>query len=333
MRRLTALLIIVSACSGGTTQATLGTTAATTPESTTAAERQWDLSRPFVGFSLSPATYDEPGFNEFFARASEAGSLIAWVGAWTDIDRGATLVTRLADEHGYVPVIVTGFPTEDGLRVLPDDDRAIVETVRDFVAEHPIPYLGFGVETNAFLSEKAPRDFERFVELFADVAEAVHGISPETVVFPGFQLERLRGLKGGLFGDEQTKPEWELIDRFPTADAIGFTTYPGLIFSDPEEMPSDYYSEILDHVDKPVVFTEIGWQAGGDLAEWTGTPEKQASFVEVQVSEISEWADMAIWSFLWDQPRAPRAFETMGLLSSDGEERPGYRSWTEQFGR
>lgn len=332
MRRVIVLLLIVTACGDGSGAVVTETTATTATTPTAVAENRWDLSKPFAGFSLSPASYDEKGFDEFFEVAPRAGSLVAWVGAWTDIDGGATLVTELADEHGYVPVIITGFPTQDGLRVLPEDNQDLVDTVRDFVAEHPIPFLGFGVETNAFLWEKAPEDFERFVELFADVADAVHEVSPETVVFPGFQLERLRGHKGGLFGEESTEPEWELVDRFPTADAIGFTTYPGLVFTDPEEMPSDYYSDVRERVDKPVVFTEVGWQAGGDLAEWTGTPDKQASFVEGQVAEMANWAEMVVWSFLWDQPRAPRAFITMGLLSSDGGKRPGFEAWTDQFG-
>lgn len=332
MRRAIAFLLVVTACSNGSGVEVTATTEANATTVTAAKEQLWDVSTPFVGFSLSPGSYDEVGFNEFFETAPEAGSLVAWVGAWTDIDGGATLVTGLAEEHGYVPVIITGFPTQDGFRVLPEDEQALVDAVEGFVAEHPVPFLGFGVETNAFLWEKAPEDFERFVELFADVADAVHGVSPETVVFPGFQLERLRGLKGGLFGDEPTEPEWELIDRFPNADAIGFTTYPGLVFTDPEEMPSDYYSQIRERVDKPVVFTEVGWQAGGDLAEWSGTPEKQASFIVGHVVEMAGWAEMLVWSFLWDQPRAPRAFVTMGLLTSQGEQRPGFGAWTEQFG-
>lgn len=333
MRRLMVVFLIVTACSNASAGTSTNETKPPAMTSSSVATGQpWDLSRPFVGFSLSPRSYDESGFDEFFATAPEAGSLVAWVGAWTDLDEGGTLVTGLADEHGYVPVVVTGFPTEDGLRVLPEDGEALVETVAGFVAQNPVPYLGFGVEINAFLWEKAPDDFERYVDLFARVSDAVHEVSPETKVFPGFQLERLRGLKGGLFGDEPTEPEWELLERFPSADAIGFTTYPGLVFTDPGEMPSDYYSEIFERVDQPVVFTEVGWQAGGDLGDWSGTPEKQASFVENQVSEIGQLAEMVIWSFLWDQPRAPRAFITMGLLSSEGEERPAYQTWVSQFG-
>ena len=337
MRRLTILLLTAAACSGGAvdgaTTVPAPTNAPTTTGPTTASVQSWEPSDPFVGFSLSPSSYDEAGFNRFFERAPDSGSLVAWVGAWTDLEEGGALVTMLSEKHDYVPVIVTGFPTEEGLRVLPEDGDDVVDAVAAFVSENPVPFLGFGVEVNSFLWEKAPGEFERYVEIFDEVATAVHEVSPETKVFPGFQLERLKGLKDGLFGEERTAAAWELVERFPMADAIGFTTYPGLVFAHPDDMPAGYYDEILEHTDKAIVFTEVGWQAGGDLAEWSGTPEKQASFVDDQVPKLARLAEMVIWSFLWDQPSAPPAFATMGLVSSDGDERPAYSVWMNHFGR
>lgn len=164
------------------------------------------------------------------------------------------------------------------------------------------------------------------------MAEAVHEVSPGTKVFPGFQLERLRGLKGGVFGDEPSAGNWDLVDGFPGADAIGFTTYPGLVFTDPEEIPPEYYSEIFDYVSKPIVFTEVGWQAGGELGDWSGTPRAQASYVADWLPEMADMAEVTIWSFLWDQETAPQAFATMGLIDADGTARPALEVWERQFG-
>lgn len=327
MRRVAVLALVLSAC------ATTPASGPTSEVTSTSISTTWDTSSPFVGFSLSPASYDETGFNEFFERVDEGADLVAWVGAWQEIDRGGTLVYELASQHRYVPVVVTGFPTDaDGFREIPDEAGEMIATVTGWLADHPVPFFGFGVEVNSFLHDKAPDDFEWFVTVFPEVAAAVHEASPNTVVFPVFQLEHLRGLEDGLFGGERTAPEWELIDRFPEADAIGFTTYPGLIHRTPPSVPEGYYEEILDHTDKPVVFTEVGWQAGGELGEWTGTPKNQEDFVVDRLPELARMSEMVIWSFLYDQEAGGPAFQTMGLVDQEGNERPAWGAWVEVFG-
>jgi hypothetical protein len=318
VRRLLLLLLLISllatACAGQPTTS------------------DWDTSSPFAGFALSPPSLDQGGFEDYFDRIELGADLVAWVGAWQNID-DATSVYEMAEERGYVPVVVTGFPTgTDGLREVPEDPSELLEKVSNWVADHPVPFLGFGVEVNAFLYERAPEDFEWFVDTFPEIVASVHEVSPDTIVFPGFQLERLRGLKGGLFGEADTLPVWDLIDRFPDADAIGFTSYPGLIFTAPDQIPSDYYTEITAHTDKPIVFTELGWQAGGDLLEWSGTPEKQAEFVTTQVAQLAEMSEMIIWSFLYDQQVGGAPFETMGLIDNAGTERIAWHAWLEIFG-
>jgi hypothetical protein len=321
VRRALVLLVVLAACT------------ATSDPTTTTEPVSWDTTAPFVGFSLSPLSYDQAGFDEFFARSDDAADLVAWVGAWGNLEQGGTLVYDMSFDYGFVPIVVTGLPTDaGGLRVIPEDSDEMIDTIRGWVADHPVPFLGFGVETNSFLSEKAPEDFEWFVGAFPQLARAVHDVSPETVVFPGFQLERLRGMKDGLFGGERTEPNWELIDRFPDADVIGFTTYPGLIFSTPASMPDDYYEEIHQHTEKPIVFTEVGWQAGGELGEWTGTPRTQADFVTDRLPELAGMSQMVVWSFLYDQEAGGPPFQTMGLIDSNGSERTGWGRWLEIFG-
>lgn len=321
VRRALLVLVVLSACT-------------TTSDVTTTTEgASWDIAPPFVGFSLSPPSYDQSGLDAFFEKTVDAADLVAWVGAWTDLEQGGTLVYDLSSDYGYVPVVVTGLPTDaNGRRVIPEDSEEMIDAIRGWVADHPVPFLGFGVETNSFLWEKAPDDFEWLVETFPELARAVHGVSPDTVVFPGFQLERLRGLKDGLFGGSRTEPDWALIDRFPDADAIGFTTYPGLIFSTPASMPDDYYEEIRDNTDKPLVFTEVGWQAGGELGDWSGTPQSQDRFVRERLPELAGMSEMIVWSFLHDQEAGGLAFQTMGLIDSSGVERPAWDTWLEIFG-
>jgi hypothetical protein len=179
------------------------------------------------------------------------------------------------------------------------------------------------------LAEKSPEDFEKFVRLFAGTYDAVKQKSPDTKVFTIFQLEHVKGLKGGLYGgvNDPAAADWALIDRFPKADLVGFTTYPGLIYKDPSGIPADYYVEIRNHTSKPVAFTEIGWQSEAWPAGWESGDVEQAAFV-TRFFELTGSLDkeMAIWSFLYD-PAAPKPFDSMGLIKKDGTVRPSWNAW------
>lgn len=281
-----------------------------------------------VGFAFSPPSSEPAGVEAFFDRAASLGQTVAWVGPWTDLDRVGTVMYDQAVAHGLAPVIVIGFPDgPDGVREVPTDAGSFVESVSAWVEEHPIPLLGIGVETDTAIYEVSHEAFDRYVDLFARTADAVHAVSPDTRLFPGFQLERIRGLRGGLYGGETGADRWSLTDRFPKADLIGFSTYPGLIFTSPNEIPDDYFSQVAGSLAKPLVFTEIGWQAGGELGPWTGSDAAQAEFISDWLPQITASADVAIWSFLWDPVGAPSPFDTMGLIDGEGSERMGLSVW------
>lgn len=326
------LAFLVAGC--GTTETPLdaGTRSGEGAGSASTAVIEKDAGTRLAGFALSPPELTGEGLVTFFEEASESAFVAAWIGPWTDLnakDSAARVAVELAVDHGLIPVIITGFPPDgQGGRLMPDDPAPLFDAIEVFLSDHPVPYLGVGVEIDLFMGDHDPADLERFVAWFPELVSRVHEASPSTSVFPGFQLERTRGLKGGLFGgvNDPSDHGWDLIARFPDADAIGFTTYPGLVFTDPSDLPADYYSSLRAVTDKPVLFTEVGWQAGGELRDWSGTPEEQAEFVRLWVPEMLEVGELIVWSFLWDQAIDEPAFMTMGMRHSEGE-RPALTEW------
>ena len=292
--------------------------------------------RPLRGFSLSPRSYDQAGLAEFFAAAADGdfvervGDVIEWEGS---AGTALGLVDAAADERGMASISITGvFDVADGSLLRPLDhatfDRYIA-AARSYAAARQPEYLGLGVEIDTQWRTH-PEDFDRFVELFTAVAGAVHEVSPETRMLTAFQLERLSGMQGGIFGgdNDPSLAAWDLIDRFPDADVIGFTTYPGLVFASPADLPDDYYRSIGAHTGgRPIAFTEMGWQAAGDFGEYSGSEQEQAEFV-ARFAELTAGVDVAFstWSFLYDQT-APGPFASMGLLRSDGLARPAWDAW------
>jgi hypothetical protein len=140
--------------------------------------------------------------------------------------------------------------------------------------------MALGVEVN-LLYESSPTDFQTFVSFFNATRTAIRAASPGTAVFTIFQLEKMKGLDGGLFGgmNDTADAEWGLLSDFGSSDLAGFTTYPGLIYHSASSMPSDYYGEIARHTQKPIAFTEVGWQSGS-LPGWGNNETSQASFVK-----------------------------------------------------
>ncbi len=199
------------------------------------------------GVSLSPKSYGGTDFSSFFEMANLAGSIITWSGDWAELSnpKGAPyVVAQLAEQRGIKPIIIAQFFTQDTGTLL----RPLNATVRKgyldgacaFAREFKPEYMGLGIEVNA-LHEKNPTEYSAFVSLFADVASSVRNVSPDTKVFTVFQLERLKGLRGGLYGglNDPSSNDWGLLADFPSSDLLAFTTYPCIVYKDPSEVAPD----------------------------------------------------------------------------------------------
>lgn len=283
------------------------------------------------GISLTPEAFDGPSFERFMAMVPEAGGVLSWAGEGTELateKNAASVVVGLSRQRTWTPVIVTGAKgsiMNDALKRV-----ALQKAIVDFAGQEKPPYLAIGNEIN--FSYQGDKERDAMVDFFKSTYRKVKEVSPKTRVFPVFQLEWMKGLKGGLFGgkDDAAFAEWDLIERFSDADMIAFTTYPGLSYKNPKDIPADYYSEIAKYTNKPVVFTEIGWfRVGPKATGWESTPEEQAEFVR-RIPSLMESTKPAfvIWPFLFDQAIGP-PFEFMGLLPPASSTTPGWEAWKE----
>jgi hypothetical protein len=298
--------------------------------------------RPLFGVSLSPRSFEEQDFLQFFDEATTAGQVITWAGDWNELVAGTGapfVLAELAENFDYVPLVQATFFSQDtgqAVRSLADESTRddYLEGAAAFAARYQPDYLGFGIEVNV-LHAKAPADFADFVAFFPEVAAAVKDVSPDTQVFTVFQLEWMKGLRGGLFGgvNDPAAAQWALLDLFPDADLLAFTSYPGLIYADPADIPAEYYADISAHTDRPIAFTEIGWASDAALAGWESDEAEQAEFVGrffelLTAADVS--AEMIVWAFLYDQA-SQSPFDSMGLRRADGTARPAWNAWLEQI--
>lgn len=286
------------------------------------------------GVSLSPKSFDPDNFNDFFEKASQAGSIVSWAGDWNELQNGSPIViTELAGTHGSILVVQAQFFSQStGQLIRPLTEKTKQDYITSAVsfAEKYVPaYLGFGIEINA-LYEKSPQIFEEFVTLYEIVYKRVKEISPDTKLFTIFQLEKMKGLHGGLHGGENTEnTEWWLLNEFE-CDITVFTTYPGLIYKNPSDIPDDYYTEIVLHTKTRIAFTEMGWHTSTSIPGWESSEKEQAEFVKI-FFELTENMDMefVIWSFLYDQDIF-EPFGSMGLYTTDGNPKLAWEEWIKQ---
>ena len=271
---------------------------------------------------------------DFFQKAKQAGSIVEWAGDWDELQAGGTpsVVAQLSSQNSLKAMIVVQFFTQStGALIRPlsaTNDQYYLNITTAFARQYEPAYLGIGIEVNT-LYEKNTTSFDQFVSLYGRVYDAVKSASPGTLVFTVFQLERMNGLDGGLYGgvNDPASSEWQLLNQFPKDDILAFTTYPGLIYHSPSDIPSDYYSQIASHSNRSVGFTEAGWQSGSIAGGWNNSETQQSDFVNRFFSlTIGLNRAFVVWSFLYDQNAAP-PFNTMGLFYTTGAAKQAWASW------
>lgn len=284
---------------------------------------------PRFGVAYSPAPGDSP--LDFLAEAKDLGGLVLWAGDWTELESGEgapDVLATLAEREGVPFAAQVGFHRAGQVF----DDAAQTRAsaaVTAYASRHEPVFLVLGVEVDS-AAKQDPVWLDAFAPWYADAYAAVKEASPDTLVFPSFQLEQMRGLTGGLFGGpETTDASWELLDRFQDRDATAFTTYPGLVHRDPSDVPPTYYTDLTDLFPGPLVFTEVGWHAGDTIEGWESSDEEQMRFVQRFLDDASSPLDprFAVWLALHDQAAAPEPFRSMGLVGADGNARTAWDLW------
>lgn len=277
--------------------------------------KQNSIKEPNVtlkGFQLTPKSYTENDFNEFISSSKRLGNnVIAWSGSYRELmnlESSPYRVISLARSNGLTPVIIFQvFDKKEG-KIFKDfeDDKHLL----DFVSKYKPEYIGLGIEVN-YLYEKNRSEFDKYVLLFHSYQSKIKSISNNTKIFPIFQLEKLKGLQGGLFGgiNDTSNNQWEILNKFNKADLLGFTTYPTLIYNSPSEIPIGYYEEISKYTNLKYIFSEIGWIRTSDIKGWEGSEVEQDEYIE-QLGKTD--AKGYIWSFFYDQD-VEKPFRYMGL--------------------
>lgn len=201
--------------------------------------------------------------------------------------------------------------------------KAFRKCVQRVIARYQPAYLALGSEFNTYFA-KNQAEKKHFLSLYRILYKGLKERFPALPIFITFQFESLSGMVDG-------NSQWELIeDFFPYLDIFAISTYPYPWFRNPGLIPENYYHQIKEHINKPLVIAESGWPSNPPGNRDSG--DQQEAFLRIFARHIEELSvQVWIWWFLhdWQGEGYPEVFRTMGFFSSQGRKKPAWDFWVQ----
>jgi len=318
-----------------------------------------------MGFSAIPPRPDNAvalaSLNSWATRA-DAGImhlsipwtvLLAGTDAETEVRTVQLPLAQFYRGHGFVLVVT--LDVTDGLNRAQEDpaliaagrsitDTAIQRLYRTYVTAidtilHP-EYLGLAAETNLIRAAAPAPVYAAVVTMTNAAAAEQRSLGTPSLLYVSVQVETAWGrlVSGGPYvGIAQDRSD------FPFIDAIGLSSYPYLgSFADPEDLPDDYYSRLVDPPALPVMVVEGGWPSMSAAGFVTSAVE-QARYIHRQGQLLDRAAAVGVFQLTFTDldlvaaPPPPGSilplFATLGLVDTALIPKPALASWDSLFDR
>lgn len=202
-------------------------------------------------------------------------------------------------------------------------------------------YLSLAAETNLIrLAAPAPV-YQAVVDMTNAAANDRRALGSQTPFLISVQVEvawnRLGGPPGPYVGIAQDRTD------FPFINALGLSSYPYLGgFTDPADIPDDYFSRLVAGAPLPLLVLEGGWpsvSAGGV----NSTPALQAAYIARQAALLDGAGAVALFQITFTDldlsaiPVPPGSvlplFAHLGLVDSALNPKPALTAWDAVFAR
>jgi hypothetical protein len=130
---------------------------------------------------------------------------------------------------------------------------------------------------------------------------------------------------------------------FPFLNALGLSSYPYLGgFAQPEDVPLDYYSRLVQGAPLPLLVLEGGWPSAS-AAGFTSSPQLQARYIARQASLLDRagavgWCQITFTDLdLVANPPPPGSilplFASLGLVDTAFVAKPALTTWDRIYAR
>lgn len=206
------------------------------------------------------------------------------------------------------------------------DDPAVVEAYtnycRSLIGTFQPDYVAYGIEVN-MLAQKSPAEFEKYVNMTAQVYGTLKAENPDLPLILTLQAEAFHGDEAG---------QREAIRKLlPYTDYLAVSSYPYGSYPNPDKLPADWFSDLRDLApEKPFAIAETGFPAE-DLSlpaygvSISGSEDRQARYALRLLSDAGKLdARFVVWFVprdydqLWVKLEADGADELLKMWKDDG---------------
>jgi hypothetical protein len=323
-------------------------------------------TRPFrMGFSSIPPRADLTvaiAAIDLWSRRADA-AIISREPPWTELLNGAdpeTLVARddgpLADYYrakGHALWVYldpgNGLDRAGESDALVNAGRSMTEpAVQQIFRRYAIAvdarlrpeHMGLALETNAIRRLSSPSLYAAIRQVANDAARDIRARDPAVTLSVSVQVDLAWGRLVGSGTFEGVAVDF--VD-FPFIQELGLSSYPYLAgFSQPEQIPIDYYSRLVADRAVPVMITEGGWTSAspGGVAS---SADAQRRYIARQVQLLDAAHARAVFQLTFTDldlaaiPQPPGSilplFAFLGLVDVNLNPKPALAAWDEAFAR
>ena len=201
-------------------------------------------------------------------------------------------------------------------------------------------HLGTALETNLIRGQSTPALYAAIRRVANDAAADVRAQDAAVRLSVSVQVDYAWGARGtsGPFQGVATD-----FQDFPFIQELGLSSYPYLSgFTEPEQLPLDYYTRLIEGRTIPVMVTEGGWTSGA-LGGIASSPDKQRRYIVRQAQLLDTVRAIAVFQLtftdldLSSYPVPPGSvlplFAQLGLVDVNLTPKPALSAWDEVFAR
>ncbi len=196
--------------------------------------------------------------------------------------------------------------------------KSYKDAIIEVLIEIKPKYISVGNEVNKWLEKygyDGDNGFYNWITLYDEIYDTIKKLSPDTKVFCTFAREIV---------SENREADLEFLRHFDSSkiDIVVFTSYPYSVstINSPLDIPNDYYSKILNYINKPVGFSEISWWSRPEF----GGEQGESLFIHL-IPELLK--DMEIEFVMWPWLCDLDTNDYTGLKKYDGTEKSGFSEW------
>ncbi len=202
---------------------------------------------------------------------------------------------------------------------------------------HP-DHLGLALETNLIRLAAPDSIYQGFKQAVNNAAIQVRAIDPNVRLSVSVQAEVAWGRLGATGPNSQFIGIATDYADFPFLQELGISSYPYLTYTDPADMPLNYYAQLTTGHATPVFVSEGGWTASNiDAYSVQSSPARQQAYIRRQGQLLAQANAIGLFQLTFTDlslsswPAADSAelipFAFLGMVDSNFVAKPALTTW------